>query len=179
MWNRLLGLALFIIAIAVLIGFLKVLNWTPDLLQEGLPRTYASIEEVRSKLHIRDIIIPSYYPQGLQWPPARIIAQSKPYVMILMECTRQEDNNVSLIITQTLLPHTPPKTAIDILQMNERVTFPFKGRTALFEVGLCGNDEQCGRLSWNEPLYHVAVVMLAPPSEIMKIAESMINEKAQ
>lgn len=179
MRERLFGLIIFIMAIAALIVSLKVLNWTPSLLQEGLPRTYFSIEEVRSKLHIRNIYIPSYYPQGLHWPPARITAQSKPYTMLLMEFTRQEDDRVSLAISQTLLPHPPPKVSIEIIHMNEQVNFPFKGRNALFEVGLCRNNEQCCRISWSEPPYHIAVVMLAPPSEIVKIAESMVYEKTQ
>jgi hypothetical protein len=179
MWKRLLGLLIFTIAVAALIGALKVLNWTPSLLQEGLPRTYVSIDEVKSKLHIRNIYIPSYYPQGLQWPPARITAQSKPYTMLLMEFTRQKDHNVSLAISQTLLPHPPPNNIIEIMRTNERVNFPFKGRDALLEVGLCNNNEQCCRITWKEPPYQIAVVMLAPPSEIVKIAESMVYEGTQ
>ena len=179
MRDRFFGLIIFILAAAALIVSLKVLNWTPSLIQEGLPRTYASIDEVKSKLHIRDIYIPSYYPQGLQWPPARITAQSKPYTMLLMEFTRQEDNNVSLAISQTLSPHPPPRVAIELIHTNERVNFPFKGRNALFEVGACRNNEQCCRISWSEPPYHIAVVMMAPPSEMVKIVESMVDEKTQ
>jgi hypothetical protein len=179
MRKRLLGLLIFILAVAALIGSLKVLNWTPSLLQEGLSRTYVSIDEVKSKLHIRNIYIPSYYPQGLQWPPARITAQSKPYTMLLMEFTRKEDNNVSLAISQTLLPHPPPKETIEIIHTNESVNFPLKGRDALLEVGLCRNNEQCSRISWNDPPYQITVVMLAPPSEIMKISESMVYDETR
>ncbi len=179
MRERILGFIMFVIAVAALIGSLKLLNWTPDILQQGLPSTYGSIDAVKSKLHIRDIYIPSYYPQGLQWPPARITAQSKPYAMILMEFNRKEDNNISLVISQTALPHPPPMVTMEMIQTNERVNFPFKGRNALLEVGLCRNKEQCCRISWNESPYRIVVVMLASPSEIVKIAESMVYEQAR
>jgi len=179
MRKRLLGLVIFIVAVAALIGSLRVLNWTPGILQEGLPSVYSSIDEVRSRLHIRNIYIPSYYPQGLHWPPGRIVAQSKPYSMVLMEFMQLENSSVSLAISQTELPHQPPRVAIEMIQTNERVNLPLKGRKALLEVGLCRSNEQCCRISWNEPPYHIAVNMMAPPSEILKIAESMVYEQTQ
>ena len=177
MRERMRGLIIFIVAVTILVVTLKVLNWAPDILQEGLPRTYDTIDAVKSRLKIRTIYIPSYYPQGLHWPPARITAQSKPYMMILMEFTGEEDNNVSLVISQTALPHAAPKASIELIQDNERVRFPFKGRDALLEVGLCANNVQCSRISWNESPYRIEVVMLSPPTEIVKIAESMVSEQ--
>jgi hypothetical protein len=179
MRERIRGFIMFVIAVAALIGTLKLLNWTPGIMQQGLPSTYGSIEEVKSKLHIRNIYIPSYYPQGLQWPPARITAQSKPYTMIMMEFKRKEDNNVSLAISQTALPNPVPNAMIEMIRTNERVNFPFKGRNALLEVGLCKDNEQCCRISWDESSYRIEVAMVAPPSEIVKIAESMVYEQAQ
>jgi len=179
MRERILGFVMFVIAVAALIGSLKVLNWTPSALQEGLPSTYDSIDAVKSKLHIRDIYVPSYYPQGLQWPPARITAQSKPYEMILMEFNRMDDNNVSLVISQTALPHPAPRAMIEMIRTNEKANFPLKGRNALLEVGLCKNNEQCSRISWNESSYHIDVIMLSAPLEIVKIAESMVYEQTR
>ena len=176
MRERMLGFIMFIIAVVILIVSLKVLNWVPGILQEGFSNTYVSIDEVKSKLHLREIFIPSYYPQGLQWPPARITAQTRPYAMILMECTRQRDNKVSLIISQSALPHPGPKVALEMIRINERVQYRFKGRNAELYVGRCGTDEPCSRISWNESRYHVEVIMLSPPSEIVKIAESMVSE---
>jgi hypothetical protein len=179
MRKRLLGLFIFIIAVAALIGSLKMLNWTPGILQEGLPSIYTNIEEVRSRLRIKDIRIPSYYPQGLHWPPARITAQSRPYIMVLMEFRRQEDSSVSLAISQTALPHPPPKMEITMIQTDEQVNLPIKGRIAQLEVGRCRNSEQCCRVSWNEPPYHIEVVMMASPAEVVRIAESMTYEQSQ
>jgi hypothetical protein len=65
-----------------------------------------------------------------------------------------------------------------MVRANERVNFPFKGRNALLEVGLCRNNEQCCRISWNESSYRIEVIMVAPPTEVVKIAESMVYEHA-
>ena len=176
MRKRWLSLIIFIAAVTALVGTLKALNWTPRILQEGLLTRYDSIEDVKSKLHISDVYAPTYYPQGLHWPPTRITAQAKPYIMILMECTRQEDSQPSLIISQTALPNTAPEPAIKISRMTEHVHYPLKGRTAVLDVGLCRNDESCSRISWDESAYRIDVVMLAPPTEIVKIAESMLSE---
>ena len=176
MRERISGFIIFTVAVFALLASLKVLNWVPGILQDGLPSAYSSIEEVKSKLHVRDVYVPSYYPQGLRWPPSRITAQSKPYVMVLLAFTRQADNNVSLVISQTTLHQPVPKAAIEIIHTNERVHYPLKGRDALLEVGLCGNDERCSRISWNESPYRIDVIMLSPPAELVKIAESMVSE---
>jgi len=173
MQKRFLGLIIFIVAVAALIGSLKVLNWTPGVLQEGLPNIYTNIEEVKSRLHIKDIRVPSYYPQGLHWPPARITAQSRPYIMTLMEFRRQEFSSISLAISQTALPHPPPNVELKMIRTNERVNLPIKGRMAVLEVGQCRNTEQCCRISWDEPPYHIEVIMIASPAEVVRIAESM------
>jgi hypothetical protein len=99
--------------------------------------------------------------------------------MVMMEFTRQDNSNVSLVISQTSLPHPTPRAAIEMIQMNEQVNLPLKGRSALLEVGQCRNNEQCSRISWNESSYHIEVNMMAPPSEIVKIAESMVYEQVQ
>ncbi len=176
MRKRLFGLIIFIAAVAVLVGTLKALNWTPGIIQEGFLARYDSIEDVKSKLHIRDVYAPSYYPQGLHWPPTKIIAQAKPYIMVLMECTRQEDDQPSLIISQTAFPNASPQPAIRIDRMSEHVRYPLKGRAAMLDVGLCQNDESCSRISWDESGYRIEVVMLAPPTEIVKIVESMLPD---
>jgi hypothetical protein len=71
--KRVLGFFYFAITIAILIGVLKVSNWLPTVFQEGIIRKYGSIEEVKSKLRLRDIYIPSYFPQKFKWPPSRIL----------------------------------------------------------------------------------------------------------
>jgi hypothetical protein len=174
MRNRLLGFILFAAAFAVLIGVLKVLNWVPGVMQDGLLKSYATIDEAKTALKISEPFAPTYYPQGLRWPPERIMAQTKPYLMILQEYARQKDGAVTLIIVQTARGHGDPKLPVEMTRKTEQVTFDLKGRSAFLEVGMCGDDVQCSRLNWAEGDSRIMMIMLTSPSEIVKIADSMI-----
>jgi hypothetical protein len=175
MRNRLLGIVLFAATVVVLIGILKVLNWVPGVMQEGLPRRYHTIEEVKRSLNLRAVYTPSYYPQGLRWPPALITAQTKPYLMVLQEYAQQDDNSISLIITQTAGNIVVPDLPITMISKTEEVPFELKGRNAFLEVGFCKKSAQCSRVSWDEGDFHIMVIMIAPPSDIVKTADSMIS----
>ena len=72
------GFLYFAATVAVLIGGLKLINWVPSVVQEGFVGRYRSIEEVESKLKIRDVYIPSYFPQSFKWPPDTIWARAMP-----------------------------------------------------------------------------------------------------
>jgi len=144
-------------------------------MQEGLPRSYRTIEEVKTSLNIRVIFTPSYYPQGLRWPPALITAQTKPYLMVLQEYARQDDNSISLIITQTAGNVSVPNLPITMISKTEEVPFELKGRNAVLEVGLCKKSVQCSRVSWDEGAFRIMVIMIAPPSEMVKTADSMLS----
>jgi hypothetical protein len=176
MRKRSKGFIIFIMAIVALIVSLKMLNWVPGSIQEGLLGTYKTVDEVRSTLHVRDVYLPSYYPQGLRWPPTRILAQSRPYIAVMTEFTRHQDDRTALVIAQTTMPHPALKMRLEMISANERVHAPFKGRNGMLEAGLCGTNEPCSRISWSEPPYRLEVIMLSPPSEIMKIAESMVAD---
>ena len=64
MTKNLRNFFVFVLTIALLVAVLKVLNWLPTAVEEGLMRKYSSIEDVRSKLKIREILVPSYFPQS-------------------------------------------------------------------------------------------------------------------
>jgi hypothetical protein len=84
----------------------KIANYLPMALQKDTMRKYKSIKEVKSKLNIRDVYIPSYFPQIL-WPPSTILAQDKPFVAIILEVNRTE-KGISLSSYPRALPHISP-----------------------------------------------------------------------
>jgi len=173
--KRVFGFLYFAVTIAILIGVLKVTNWLPTVLQEGIIRTYSSIEEVKSRLKVRDIYIPSYFPQKFKWPPSRILAQSKPFVAVVMEFRNVETGETDLIISQAASRDFAPDKKIVISQIKERVNYPLNGRPSILEVGVCKNDVPCSRISWDEGSNEIRVEMKSPPFELIKIAESMIH----
>jgi len=169
------GLLVFTTMIAVLLGMLQVLNWIPEAVQEGAFRKYTSIDEVRAHLKIDPVYTPVYYPRSVQWPPALIAAQTRPYTAVLTEFSKSEDRNETiLVITQTARSHPPLALKIRLTEVRETVQYPFKGRVAVLEVGVCRREEQCSRMVWDEGEFRLSLAMRSSPVELVRIAESII-----
>ncbi len=175
MRKKVFGLLYFAATVAILVVVLRVTNWLPTVLQEGMMKKYGSIEEVKSQLKVRDIYVPSYFPQNVKWPPTRILAQSRPYFALLMEFSAGEASEVGLVISQVAGGGSIPEEKLKLAQIKETTTSPLKGRTALLEVGTCKSDLPCSRISWDEGKYRLTLTMKAPPFDLIKIADSMIH----
>ncbi|MCL4475171.1 MAG: hypothetical protein M1508_02950 [Nitrospirae bacterium] len=175
MHKRLFSFFSFAVTIVILAVALMVMNWLPSVIQQGTMRKYSSIEELKSKLNIRDIYVPSYFPQSFQWPPSRILAQAKPFAAIVMEFRHMGTGDSALIISQAASPRFVPDKKIKIVQIKERVAYSLKGREALLEVGACKNDEPCSQISWNEGKYRIMVIIKSTPFDLIKIADSMLR----
>jgi len=173
--KKIFGLLYFAMTVAVLIGLLKITNWLPTVFQEGMLRKYSSIEEIKTRLRLRNIYIPSYFPQRFKWPPSRILAQSKPFVAVEMEFRNIESGETALVITQAADREFTPDRTIVISQVKERVEYSLNGRPSVLEVGVCKNDAPCSRISWQEEGNWIRVEMKSAPFELIKIAESMIH----
>jgi hypothetical protein len=164
----------FALTITAVVAVLMVLNRLPLLLQQGTLRTYGSIEAVQAKLNIRDLRVPSYFPQSVTWPPAEIWAQTQPYIATLMVFEHRGAPGPVLVISQTASGHPALDGGVRILRVTESVPYDLKGKKALLTVGECGQNEVCSRISWNEENAETAVSMKSSPFELIKIAESMV-----
>lgn len=168
------GSILFFIALAVLVGGLSLLNMIPVALDDGVLRRYTDIEEVRERLKIPVVYTPAYFPQCFRWPPADLIAQTRPYTSVVMALAKCGQKDISLVLAQTALPHDPPVELISFPKPSERIEYALKGRRALLEIGVCGSGERCSRITWDEAEYRIRVVMRAGPADLLKIAESLM-----
>ena len=169
------SLCYLLMTVVILVLCLKFLNYLPMAVQTDTIRRYQSIEEVRSKLNIRDIYIPSYFPQGLVWPPSEILAQEKPFAAVIMEFNSAEKEDIVLIISQSASENFKPDEKIRIQRIKDRVGYPLRGRVMMLEAGVCTNGEPCSRVSWAEEGYTITVAAKSEPPELVKIAESMIH----
>jgi hypothetical protein len=175
--RTIIGIPVFVFIVMILLGVLQILNWIPSAVQEGAFRRFESIDEVRSHLKIHPLLVPVYYPSSVQWPPSLIAAQTRPYTAVVMEFLNSGSGDTGLVITQTALSHQPIEEKIRFTVVRETVRYAVKGRTALLEVGTCGNGERCSRISWDEGAYRMSVVMKASPVDLVRIAESMIVDR--
>jgi hypothetical protein len=168
------GIPVFAVMILILVGMLQFANWIPSAIQEGALQRYKSIDEVRSHLTMTTIFSPVYYPRSARWPPSLIAAQSRPYLAVVTEYQGTGRDEVILVVTQTERLRPPLRERIVLSTVRERVSYPFKGRTSLLEVGFCSRDERCSRISWDEGAYTLALAMKDSPVDLVRIAESMI-----
>jgi hypothetical protein len=173
--KKLTGFLTFALMIGLLIAALKVMNWLPLAMQKETIRRYTSVEEVRAALGMKEIYVPSYFPQQITWPPATILAQGRPFSAIVMEFTRADKRNIALVISQSEGGALNVENPIKITTVTEKVRYAIKGRDASLTVGTCGNDEPCSGITWNEGKYTMTVLMLSAPFELTKIVESMIR----
>jgi hypothetical protein len=179
MSKKLLGLIVFCAVVSALVVALKLVNWVPSALQEGALRKYGSIDEVKAKLKIKDVFAPAYYPQCFSWPPSQIAAQTSPYTAVVMEFNRKDGREACLIVSQVASPHVLPEEKIKLSRVAESVRYSLRGRDALLEVGVCGGDDPCSRMTWNEKGYRISVALKSTPVDLIRIAESMTVRREQ
>ena len=165
----------FAVSIALLLVVLKAVNWVPGVVEEGLLKPYASLDEVKQKLHVREVYVPSYFPQRLRWPPARILAQSKPHVAVAMEFVDREKGDVALMISQSTSADLVPDRKLEIREIRQTLPYRLQGRDAVLQVGTCNDGDTCSRISWGEGTYRMLVAMRSVPSDLLLIVHSMIE----
>jgi hypothetical protein len=175
MMNRTAAFLSFALAIAVLVAFLAAVNWVPMAFQKDSFRRYRSIDEVRASLNIRDIYVPSYFPEHIVWPPSEILAQGAPFPAVVLEFKDAKSGKIVLVLSQSQGGPFPAGPAISLTAIKETVPFVMKGRKAVLVVGECAKNEPCSRITWNEGPYTVSALMKAAPFELTRITDSMLR----
>jgi hypothetical protein len=178
MRNKAFGALAFAAGLAILVIALKALNWIPLIAQKDLMRRYGDFEEMRTSLGIREIFVPSYFPEEFRWPPSGILAQRKPYPAVIMEFEWGGEGTireVGMMIYQAARDDFSPGGPLKISRIREQATYPLKGRSAILEVGSGVKGEPCSRISWREKDMRITVLARLTPFELMKVAESMLR----
>lgn len=169
------GFLSFAVTVAVVLAVLKVTNWLPTAIDKGTMRRYPSVEAAAAGTGIREIYVPSYFPETLGWPPSEILAQKKPFVAVVMEFELVDEGRTALVISQAEKREFSPDEKIRLVEINEKIPYDLAGREALLEVGRCKDRTLCSRITWDEDDRRVVIVMKSAPFELIKIAESMLH----
>lgn len=173
--GKLTGFLSFIFALAVLISVLIVINWIPSVTQKGNIERFTSLEDVKAELSIKTIHVPSYFPENIEWPPSVILAQKRPYEAVVMEFRDVKSGKTTLVISQSSSRSFVKDSKIKIAEVKDKTSFSLRGRDAIIETGDCGSGEPCSSIMWNESGLSLHMSMTAPPSDLIRIAESMIR----
>lgn len=178
MQKRLLAIFSFTATIILLIVLLKIMNWVPLAVQQGTLRHYRSIDEIESKLHFSTIYVPSFFPQNFSWPPVEILAQEKPFPMIIMQFQDRDSKKIGLVIQQAYVKAKyHPDTDLKITRIQRESTVFIKHWEARLVIALCGEGNPCTQVSWGSGTCRVTVRTTAPPRDLIRIARSMVAEQ--
>jgi hypothetical protein len=170
------GLLWMLTLVILAIIFLAAVNWLPSLREEGFARRYNTIEEAKRALNLKDIAVPSYFPEGIRWPPSFILAQKKPYQAIVMEFNEVKSKETALIVIQSSLSGSDAQLQrIRLSTVKEETQYRMKDRYVLLQVGTCDNGIQCSKMTWQDSGLFYSAVLMSSPFELIKIAESMIR----
>ncbi len=175
MKRKTFGFIFFLLITTVVVVLIKTVNWLPLAFQHDTLRRYNSVEEVKASLRIKDLYVPAYFPQTISWPPTAIVAQSRPSLAVMMTFHRTGSDEESLVITQTASTAFAHEPGLTLVKIAESAPYKLHNRNALLEVGACRNEEPCSRIEWQEGEYRLAVIMKAPPFELIRIAGSMLH----
>ena len=174
MKRTLLGIPVFGVMVLVLLGALQFAGWLPSIIDSGSLRKYGSVEELRSRLQMRPLLVPVYYPRTVNWPPSLVAGQMRPYPASAMVFAGRQAAGTVMTVTQTDGGRPPLIDQMKFITTRETVSTEFKQRRATLEAGSCRESTLCSRVSWQEGPYHIVVTAALPPAELMSVAESMI-----
>ncbi len=170
-----LGTAIPIIVVlgAVALGLRLLKEAPPTLAGETRVVSYSSVVSAQLALGTA-IVIPSYFPDYLVWPPKSVLAQKKPFPSALLTVASQSAGDDTLWIYQSRSLREEPLIALPrhavIYQTAEATLNAVEGEMV---IGKSAKGTPLNQLSWREgDLRHVVLATL-PPEELLKIARSM------
>lgn len=164
----------FILTVAVVILLLKLLNWLPSVIQDEGIKKYGSVEEVVTALKIPRVYIPAYFPEYINWPPAEIFAQKRPFKLVIMHFTHRDSRSFALSLFQVdSRAIYEPEYKSDVLSVRKEIKVSIKGRPGDLVMAVCSGRQRCNRITWEEGIYRITLIADDTPEQLLKMAESM------
>jgi len=162
----------FMVMVGVLALALHALNWVPELFRPGLVKAYQDVDTAGRALGIKNIPVPTYFPENITWPPSAVIAQNYPYPAILLQFTSQDTSDKLLVITRNPTSKQPLlKTSVE--DISEQSKASLNGTDAILITGTCGTGRPCSLITWDAAGQQTSVLLYERPFELIKIAQSI------
>lgn len=171
-------LAVFLLVLVVVVVALRILNWFGERTAEQGIHQFSSLEEAQHALRLRDLYLPAYFPDYLEWPPYEVLGQTDPYRLILIHFRNRQSREVVLAIRQAAATGIqPPPTRLDPIRISSEETVQLDQRTALLRQGSCVDSSSCSEISWTEKGQYLSVTLKNGREELLRIASSMGIER--
>lgn len=170
------GLFWLLLMAGVILTIMNLLDRFPSLIQEDNVQRYESIEDAAKALGLqRKVLVPTYFPEGISWPPSLILVQRRPFRALVTEMTDAETKKtVMVIIGSSRADGNLRLERIRMIELREEVEYKLKDKSALLQVGTCVGEMPCSRITWQDNELHITALLVSSPFELIKVAESMI-----
>jgi len=148
---------LFSIAVLVLVGGLKVLNWIPTALNGPGTISYSNLESLPASLRAAGVYRPTYFPESLEWPPAEILTREHGH-SLLMHFRNRKTERIELAISQSGDGAAPLPTRIDPTTILSERPLDLNNRPARLVRAICADQKPCNKLMWDEGAMKLFVI---------------------
>lgn len=170
------GVMVMSVLSALVAAALGGMNLLAASIQNVAASRVADIDEARRSVGFTQITVPTYFPEGITWPPSSIIGQRKPFPAVALEFRGTQGGSIALIIVQQLRSNDPRALQrVSLTNIQEETPYLIKKQQAILQVGTCGSASQCSQMRWSSDNVHHSVLFLGPPIELIRLAESMIH----
>lgn len=152
---------------------LYFLGMIPPYLQSPPAKEYRSLEEMKAELGI-EVALPSYFPDYLLWPPAKIIVRSKPRLTLSLTFLSQEKGEEALWIDQVIVNGNALTQAVPLPQrILHQSTISLRGSQALLLRSEGEGGKLYSQVRWEEGDRGIVITTTYPEEELLKIAHSI------
>lgn len=159
----------------LLVLALSLLNWVPSAVQRGTLAKYPDIGALKAGLGLKRVMVPSYFPQSITWPPSMVLGQSVPFEAVVLEFMGPIADGPALTVSQARRKGFRPDGRIRIASVMESVPYELDGRRATLRSGQCAGGGRCSVLNWTEADGLAVEIRLRDgPLEAVKIAHSLV-----
>lgn len=166
----------FFASMAALVLGLLFLNWLPFAIDDKGLRQHVSVTEASKVLKGQKLLLPSYFPERLSWPPFEILAGSRPSLAAVMHFKDVQSGEITLAIVQSEAGRPPPVSRIEPSRILSKEQVLIKGRKGSFTLALCPDKKPCNRAVFFEDGWRIAVTARESKREILLIAQSMLAD---
>lgn len=160
----------------VTVAGLSALNKAPMLATTATPTTYTSVDEVSRLLKTGKILLPTYFPEYLQWPASEIYARADPHFSMAMHFKRATRDKITLSLQQSDVDDPDPiPSRITPTRTEHRWEDRVQDVTIQFTQGYCTEGERCNQATWDDTRFRYTVVAKDDVRQLLKTVESMLS----
>ena len=154
---------------------LYLLGTVPDYINppESGYRQYSSLEDAEAYLGFK-VVVPTYFPSYLAWPPVEVYGQREPVPMVQMLFVSQHGSVETMVISQIASDSEDPPVAFPWVRTVAKETPVSIGNSdGMMVTGFRADGQPVTGAYWRSGGFYFVVVTTRSERELLTIVRSM------